>query len=740
ETTRELYEDEISKLVSEKYQFEFAASTKYLYILQNRKNKDILSDIVSREDVEPKFKLFALMYLSRMQREMKQEEIDNMNVAKEKIIIKFKEQLVYNSFNVSNNFDLRAYIMGVYLILQDEPLKKNIPEIVYNAFIINKSDKILANSDGYFARADLFSVIHELTHVIVSKPGFYSRLVLDTVDELISYITPNKFLSIVKLSSQAYFKLQDSYTIHQTNGTIDYVKMGKKLNVLYNLFSDRFGDRDLIQEEHVAPIAFLDLLFNAHRKIGKTVDWAELMEVIKNTDDEHLDQAYLFWLIIREYTEILAAKGKLSQQETRSLINEMEKMQLWTLLTFDIFQNIKNTDSETYKKILGNKSVISFEEKLLSNPAETKEQLERISDVIESKEQLSRNDILTLLIIDVISNVDYEQLINNFDGVIEGIINTVKVAAQVFDMQKGTYSISEYEKISEYVTDNYYMAQNPIVDVMDNIFEFISNSLDKFFFAKLLINQVYGIEDFSDIMKNKKLLIVNSKQQEEILKQRLQEKNEDEIKDLHIENMKIVTMEIVTKPVTSMRSDSVLDVQRGIKVRYDNKENKLIVYPKKDINITPEEIQLLIMQEYFAERSEDIVTGDVIAFAAETDTTLNDISNRLKTAYTASVTMANKEQRFDLSSKPVSNIVTSCKQEFAATGVKTFTVNQEQAKKFAAEIKSLQEQGFRFVISCKSDSIADITDYDGLVINAVAITNLDQAIKFMESIKKKVLT
>ena len=732
EATRELYEDEILDLVREKHQFEFRANTKYLYILQNRNNKDVMLDIVLSEDSDLKFKLFALMYLVGMRRNMTQEELNSMAVAKDKMITELKKQIETNSFNVLNNFDLRAYMMGIYLMLQDDSLNKPIPEIISNAFIINKGDKILADSHGYFGVVDLFTIIHELAHVVVLKPDFYNDLARETIGELVSYITPNMFLSIVKLSLKAYSKLQTGYyTIHQTNGLIDYVKMGKKLHVLYNLFSEKTADFNLKQKEHSAPIAFLELLFNAHMKIGKTVYWSDLFETIKMMGNKPLNQSSMFSEILNEYTKILVSKGKLSKQEVYDLIKEIEKMQMWTLLTYDIVQNIKVNDPDTYNKILGNKENKAFEEQILSNPANTKEYINTISNIIKSKEQLSRNDILTLLIIDVISNIDYEQLINNFDGVIEGIMNAVRIAAQIFDMQKEIYSLSEYEQIKNYVTDNYNITQNSNISIIGNIFDFIANSLDKLFFAKLLLNQVFGTKNLSNILKDKKLLIVTSKQQEENLQQVLKNNN--------VEDIKIVTMEIKTEPVSDIRSDMVLDVQRGIKVKYDTKENKLIVYSKQGIDISTEDIKELIMQEYFAERSEDIIDKDVIAFADATDTTFDDITNRLKTSYTASVTMPNKEQRFDLSSKPISNIITSCKQEFSATGIKTFTINREQAEKFVSEIKSLQEEGFRFIISCKSDNILDITIYDGLVIDATKITDINQAMKFMDSIKKKVL-
>ena len=143
------------------------------------------------------------------------------------------------------------------------------------------------------------------------------------------------------------------------------------------------------------------------------------------------------------------------------------------------------------------------------------------------------------------------------------------------------------------------------------------------------------------------------------------------------------------------------------------------------------------MQAYFDERNEDVI-DDIIAFADKSDRTLTDIQNRLKTAYTSSVTMPNKETKFDLSSKQISNIVTVCKQEFVSTGIKTFVVTQEQTKQFASEIQSLQGQDFKFVISCKADTVSDITNFDGLVIDATAITNINQATKFMESVKKTV--
>ncbi|MCR4662719.1 MAG: hypothetical protein K5622_02380 [Endomicrobiaceae bacterium] len=304
------------------------------------------------------------------------------------------------------------------------------------------------------------------------------------------------------------------------------------------------------------------------------------------------------------------------------------------------------------------------------------------------------------------------------------------IASSVFALQKAAYSTQEYKGIISKILGNHqeFVMREEIF--AHNIIDFISKNLDEVFFINPLINQIFGIRDMTKVLSDKKLLITASKQQEENLNSVL--------KNNAVEDIKIVTMEIINEPVVDIRSDMTLDVQKGIKARYDNKENKIIVYSKKGIDISNEEIEELIMQSYFDERNEDIIDNDVIAFADKTDKTLTDITNRLKTAYTASVTMPNKETKFDLSLKQISNIVTVCKQEFVSTGIRTFVVTQEQAEKFATEIQSLQKQDFKFVISCKADVIADTTNFDGLVIDAVSVSDINQATKLMETVKKQV--
>ena len=304
------------------------------------------------------------------------------------------------------------------------------------------------------------------------------------------------------------------------------------------------------------------------------------------------------------------------------------------------------------------------------------------------------------------------------------------IASSVFSLQRCAYSAQEYKEIIDKILINYKKSAMLSNVFAYNVMDFISEELDMVFFIKPLINQVFGIKDISKILSSKKLLITKTKQQERTLKQVL--------KDNNIEDTEIVTMEIRKDSVMDIRSDMCIDVQKGIRAKYDSRENKIIVYSKKGIDISNEQVEQLIMEAYFDERNEDIIDNDVVAFANETDNTLDDIINRLKNAYTASVTMPNKETKFNLSSKNISNFTTVCKQEFIATGIKTFVITYEQAEQFTSEIKSLQEQDFKFVISCKADTVADITDFDGLAIDATAITNENEAIKLMETVKKTV--
>ncbi len=732
----EFFNDQIESIASQSYQFAFMGNTKYLYLLQNRKNKDSLLKIVSNANINLKFRLLALLYLDKLgSKDLTPAENANIESYEKEIVKELKKQIENNEFKVLNNLDLRAYMMGIYLILRDFAHRKKVPYLIDNALIINFSDGVMAKDNGLFAEVDLFIVIHELTHRMFDKPKNGYQLVDDALDELVSYIVPNVFLrKIIKLSFDAYSQRQKRYTIHQANGVIDYINMGVKFRSLYSMFDEKADKYEIEQEVHSGPLAFLDYLFKAHQKIGKPVNWDALLDVINYLRTSRMDQLQVFREILNLYFIYTTEDNLLTKEDTENIKKEIEKMQTWTILVREILELIESVSPDTFNFLKGSNTPLDYKNEILSKTNKAKESFEEISRAYQMKYQFSKNDLTVMLILDVLKNVEYEQLENNFDGVIAGIINVINNAAENYsiDLNKQTFDRTDYLKLSAFVKSSFVVAENKGTSIKDNIIAYISKNLGQVLFVEPMINKIFGTKNLRYVFGNKKVLVTSSEEQTDRLNKILSDNN--------INNTTVVTMEIVKSPTTDIRDGIYLDVTKGIKAKYDEDTNTITVYSKKGIADT-ENIEELIMKQYFSERNEDSF-DDVIAFANVNDSSMQDITERLNNAYTDSVSMPSKETNFDLSSRTIKNLKTMCNQEFASTGIKTFIITSDQAKDFAKDITSLQKQDFKFIVLCKVDDITDITNYDGLIIDASATDyeDISQLLTLMEKVKKQVLT
>ena len=289
-------------------------------------------------------------------------------------------------------------MMGVYLMLRDHADKINVPDIINRAIIINPYGKKMARDDGLFAEVDLFIVIHELAHRMFYKPRYTD----DTLEEFVSYIIPNIFLrKIMNLSFEAYSKTQNLYTIHQTDGVIDHIKMGRKFHSLYSMFDKNAEEYKFKQEEHSAPIAFLDYLFAVHQKAGKPIDWDVLLDVIRNLSVSGLDQLQMLGRILDLYMKRSVEKGSLTKEETENMKKEIEEMQVWTILVKEVIEIIESTSPNTFNLLKGNKDASVYKTEILSKTKEMKETFEGILNAFTWNVEFSKSELLVLLIMNI---------------------------------------------------------------------------------------------------------------------------------------------------------------------------------------------------------------------------------------------------------------------------------------------------------------------------------------------------
>ena len=742
EAYQEFFEDDVFAVSEIEQKVTFEKNTKYVYILQNQENKNVLLDVL-KKDTDIKFKLFALMYISRIYGSFSEQEKIFIDAQKLKIREQFKSSVANNDFKLLNNFDLRAYMMGIYMLLVDFTERKTVPYIIYRAVIINPDGKTLANSSGFFAEVDFFTIVHELTHVMLPKPKFFSWLVTDTIDELVSYITPNLIMKIINLSLK-YYKDTDFkyYTFHYDNETLDYVRMGKIFHGLYNLFSDKTDDKDLQQDDHKSAIAFFDLLYYAHKSIGKQISSETLIKTVAEKNwPQDINQQEMFYILFDKYCKNVQKYGIFTESEINDLRKETEKMQLWTLISYDIVHSIEQDRPELYKKIIGTRTPEKFDYMLLRTPDKTKDFFEKndVAAILKSKGFLTQKDIINLLLIEVvIKNIDYENLAYDFDKILPAIIEVTRNAlTETVNENKETFSVQEYEEIKKYVSHGYgYIINTEKEDktypiIIDNITDFISSSIDSFFFIEKLINKIFAAADGLSLnITDKKLIITETEQQAQNFKSLFKSNN--------VTDIVAVSMDIMTSPQNSLRGGFVLDAENAIRVKYDKQNSKIIVYSKRGISLSSQEIKEMFISAYHNTRSETLFNMSV-AFAERSDFTLQEIENRLKNEYTNSVVMPSKETKFDISKRNVSDIDTVCRQESSATGTKTFIVSAEQARTFAPQTETLRTDGYKFVVDYKSYEDFSGIFYDGLKMDLTDVIDVERAKQILETIKKQAL-
>ncbi len=199
-------------------------------------------------------------------------------------------------------------------------------------------------------------------------------------------------------------------------------------------------------------------------------------------------------------------------------------------------------------------------------------------------------------------------------------------------------------------------------------------------------------------------------------------------------NIIVVNMEIITEPTQTVRGGFILDVEKGIRVKYDKSDGKLTVYSKKGIDIDKRQLQDLITAAYYDTRKNDSFETAIV-FADLEEQTLYSIQNKLKNEITNSITVPGKEIKLDISERNITDISAVCKNEEIASETKTFIISKAQAEKYNRELQRLQDAGYKFIISYdRSDEFSEVL-FDGARIIAEDITEKEKALELLEKLK-----
>ena len=208
----------------------------------------------------------------------------------------------------------------------------------------------------------------------------------------------------------------------------------------------------------------------------------------------------------------------------------------------------------------------------------------------------------------------------------------------------------------------------------------------------------------------------------------------DELRTAAMEKgINIVTLKIVTEQEAKIRGGKLIDEQNKIRMYFDSNKNELLVYSKQGINVSVDAVKEMISAAYKEGRQDLNFNGEqIVAFAKRTDTTIADIQNRIEIARKYGIIKADTEIKFDLTNDSIS--VNKCDGEYQSTGANTFIITQDQTE--SKDISALREKGYRFIVSCKADTISSIMLLDGIQVDAKDITSKQEAISLLEKLQK----
>ena len=201
------------------------------------------------------------------------------------------------------------------------------------------------------------------------------------------------------------------------------------------------------------------------------------------------------------------------------------------------------------------------------------------------------------------------------------------------------------------------------------------------------------------------------------------------------ENVTKIEFKINKDIDTETRGGKIIGVINGKTIRANKKGNSITFYSKQGLEgITQEEIESLFIEAISSGIKEDLVKeGTIVAFAQRTDTTISDIQNRIEIARKYGIIKADTEIKFDLTNEKNINVET-CNGEYKSTGANTFVITQDQTE--SKDISALREKGYRFIVSCKADTISNIMLLDGIQVDAKDLTSKQQAISLLEKLQK----
>ncbi len=369
---RHIFEVLTKKMVKSKKSLKLSKSMEdYLDIYKIKDNNRSLAKVIYNDKLSLKHRLFAFMYL----------KINGGNVEDPVVINNIKREFAQaihkNKLQIRNNFDLRAVVTGVYLLLEDfskeyvskEKYTETYKSISKAVVLRRGKESIGARANMTFVSVSPLTIAHELGHRILSSSS--STFVDDvTIHELFAYTISNMFKKIVDIDEQEY-----KYS-------------------LYSLFNKSANYDEVFQNEHQASKGLISLLKSVSNHIGKDVKWDILADAIISyvlSSPERVkesNQGTNLRNIFIEYLTQLDAEKHYSRYDLREMFAFAKNVTSGETVLIDILANIKETDRKQYDAILKQmqekiKPHKSYMKGFLLRMLHSKSKIKEFSDIIK---------------------------------------------------------------------------------------------------------------------------------------------------------------------------------------------------------------------------------------------------------------------------------------------------------------------------------------------------------------------
>lgn len=313
----------------------FNKTINYLTIIRDSNRPKSLAKIIYNDKTDIRYRLFALMYLRK----------NGFDIEDKAVITDIKKDLAYSlhtkRISVKNNFELRAVLTGVYILLEDfarQHIDKDKEIEIYKrmseAIVLRRGkEDIGARANFAFVSVDPLSMAHELGHRILGY-SVSDRFMDITIHELFAETVSHLFAQIVVLEGREY------------------------KNVLYGLFNSKVDYENVFQEEHMASIGFIELLKDISNTAGKSIRWDVLSDsIIKYisgfvSDIPETAQGVNLKNIFVEYLTQLDKKRLYTRDDLRNMFSLAHSVTKGEVVAIEILEDIEQNNPLRYAKIL----------------------------------------------------------------------------------------------------------------------------------------------------------------------------------------------------------------------------------------------------------------------------------------------------------------------------------------------------------------------------------------------------